>query len=74
MTDDSQHEKLIKIGLALYATIFVLIALDILGDYSDGIEWSHIAVEVSVLIIAVIGLSLLGRAYYQNTQITLKNL
>ena len=74
MTDEMQHQKLIKIGLALYATIFVLIALDILGDYSDGIEWSHIAVELSVLIIAVIGLSLLDRAYYQNTQITLKNL
>ena len=74
MTDELQYQKLIKIGLALYAIIFALIALDILGDYSDGIDWSHIAVELCVLMTAVIGLTLLGRAYYQNTQATLKNL
>jgi len=74
MSEDLRFQKLIRIGLALYAIIFALIALDILGDYSDGIDWGHIAIELTVLIIAVIGLTLLGRAYYQNTQLTLYHL
>ena len=74
MSEDLRFQRLIKIGLALYATIFALIALDLVGDYSDGIDWAHIAVELAVLMIAVIGLSLLGRAYYQNTQLTLQHL
>lgn len=71
---DLSQQRVIKIGLALYATIFALIALDIVGDYGDGIEWAHIAVELVVLLLAVLGLSLLGRAYYQNTQLTLHHL
>jgi hypothetical protein len=63
MSEDLRFQKLIRIGFALYAIIFALIALDILGDYSDGIGWGHIAIELTVLIITVIGLSLLGRAY-----------
>jgi DNA-binding CsgD family transcriptional regulator len=74
MSEDLRFQKLIRIGLALYAIIFALIALDMLGDYSDGIDWGHIAIELTVLIVAVIGLSLLGRAYYQNTQLTLHHL
>jgi DNA-binding CsgD family transcriptional regulator len=74
MSEDLQFQKLIKIGLVLYAIIFALIALDIVGDYGDGIDWGHIATELTVLIVAVIGLSLLGRAYYQSTQLELKSL
>lgn len=74
MSQDLANQKLIKISLLLYATIFVLIVLDVIGDYSDGIDWEHIAVELTVLMIAVIGLSVLGRAYYQNMQVTLKTL
>lgn len=74
MSQDLQHQKLIKIGLALYAIIFALIALDMMGDYSDGIDWGHIAIELAVLVFAVIGLTLLGRAYYLNTQLTLQHL
>lgn len=74
MSEDLSFQRLIKIGLALYAIIFALITIDILSDYSDGIDWGHIAVELSVLIITVIGLTLLGRAYYDNTQLTLHHL
>jgi hypothetical protein len=71
---DLSQQHINKIGLALYAIIFALITLDIVGDYSDGIEWAHIAVELVVLLLAVLGLSLLGRTYYQNTQLTLHHL
>ncbi len=74
MSDDLLQQKLLKIGIFLYALIFILIALDVLSDYAEGIDWAHIAVELSVLLTAVAGLSLLGRAYYQNTQHNLQNL
>jgi DNA-binding NarL/FixJ family response regulator len=74
MADDLSQQKLIKIGLVLYAIIFVLIALDLLSDSAEGIDWAHITVELAVLIIAIIGLSLLGRAFYQNTQSTIHHL
>lgn len=74
MSDNLADQKLIKISLLLYATIFLLIGLDVVGDYSDGIDWAHIAIELAVLLIAVIGLSILGKAYYHNTQLTLKNM
>ncbi len=74
MSEDLQHQKLIKIGLMLYTIIFTLIALDVVGDYRDGIEWQHVAVELAVLLVAVTGITLLGRAYYQNTQLTLHSL
>jgi len=74
MSDDLSQQKLLKIGIFLYALIFILIALDVLSDYAEGIDWAHIAVELAVLLTAVAGLSLLGRGYYQNTQHTLHNL
>lgn len=63
-----QSQRLIKIAMMLYAIIFALIAVDILGDYGDGIEWSHIVIEVLVLIMAMIGLGLFGRYYHQAAQ------
>lgn len=74
MSQDLYHQKLIKLGFSLYAIIFLLIMLDVTGDYADGIEWKHITVELLVLVIAMIGLTLLGRAYYLNTQMTLHHL
>lgn len=74
MSQDLNNQTLIKTGLVLYAVIFLLIMLDVAGDYADGIEWQHITIELIVLIIAIIGITLLGRAYYQNTQLTLRHL
>jgi DNA-binding NarL/FixJ family response regulator len=74
MSENKQHQKLTKIGIVLYALIFMLIALDIVSDYSEGIDWAHIAVELMVLLAAVVGLTILGREYYIDTQLTLKSL
>lgn len=68
MSDDLHERKLLKYGSILYAIIFVLITTDVLSDYQEGIQWSHIIIELLVLIVAVIGLSMLGYAYYQNNQ------
>lgn len=74
MPEHSASPKYINIGIALYGLIFTLIAIDIAADYGEGIEWGHVSIELLVLVMAVMGLSLLGRAYYQNTQLTIKHL
>ncbi|MGB7816172.1 MAG: hypothetical protein WBL28_07460 [Methylotenera sp.] len=70
--EELDNQRLIKIAMILYGVIFTLIALDILSDYGDGIEWSHLVVELMVLMIAVIGLGIFWHKYYQSTQTTLR--
>lgn len=67
-------KRLLKIGMAIYAVIFTLIAIDVFSDYEEGTEWSHIITEIVVMLVAVIGLSLLARAYYASTQETMQTL
>ena len=70
-----QHEKqLSKIAITLYLVIFVLIAFDVLGDYSDGIDWGHVMVELLVLLLAAAGLGYFGSKYFQETQLALSML
>lgn len=73
-SEESNNQRLVKIGMVLYGVIFALIALDILSDYGDGIEWSHLLVELLVLMIAVVGLSLFWLKHYQSTQSILHTL
>lgn len=68
MSDDLYDLKLLKYGAMLYAIIFGLITVDVVSDYQEGIQWSHITIELMVLIAAVVGLSFLGYAYYQTSQ------
>lgn len=72
--DGMASQRLIKIAMLLYGVIFMLIALDIVGDYGEGIEWSHIIIELLVLLVAVVGMGLFWHHYYQATQFTLLNL
>lgn len=68
------EKRLSQIAMLLYVVIFMLITIDLLGDYSDGIELGHIFSELLVLLIATIGMSFFGRKYYQATQSTLSAL
>lgn len=72
--DANVSPKIAKIGFALYALIFVLIAVDMLSDYQDGLDIAHIGTEFLVLLCAVFGLTMLGRFFYQSTQTQLENL
>jgi len=70
--EEVDNQRLIKVSLGLYGVIFALIALDIVSDYGDGIEWQHLIAEGFVLLIAVIGIGLFWRQYYLTTQLTLR--
>lgn len=80
MSDDLERlhymesNKRIKVAMVLYGVIFTLIAIDIVGDYGDGIEWSHITIELLVLVMAVVGLGLFWQHYDEGTQSALKML
>lgn len=68
------ESKLSKIALGLYALIFMLIAFDIFGDYSDGIDWGHLLTELAVLLVTTIGIGYFGRRYFLATQLTMSAL
>lgn len=70
--EEARNKRLVKIAIVLYGVIFILIAMDIIGDYGDGIQWSHVIVELIVLIVAVIGLGLFWWQYHQVTQVALR--
>lgn len=70
--DEYFPPKMLKTGFVLYALIFLLIGTDMLSDYQEGLDWAHIGVELLVLLCAVVGLTLLGRYFYQSTKTRLE--
>ena len=62
--EERDNQRFIKIAMGLYGVIFALIALDIISDYGDGIEWSHLITEMLVLMIAFAGIGLFWHRYY----------
>lgn len=70
----NENKRLSQCAITLCSIIFTLIALDISGDYKDGIAWSHITIEILVLLISLIGISYFGLLYYRSTQTQLSTL
>jgi DNA-binding NarL/FixJ family response regulator len=46
----------------------VLVAVDILGDYQEGVPWRHLLIEAFILAFALSGLVYFSRLYYRNAQ------
>jgi len=61
-------------AIVLSSIVFVLIALDIVGDYRDGVPWSHLFVEVLILTLSLAGIVYFGRLYYQFAQSKINSL
>jgi DNA-binding CsgD family transcriptional regulator len=53
---------------ALSLFVFVLITLDFLGDYRDGVPWMHLLTEGLILMLSLAGIVYFGRLYYQFAQ------
>jgi DNA-binding CsgD family transcriptional regulator len=62
------EKRLNKLALGLYAAIFLLIAVDLGGDYSDGIDAEHLLIELAVLLLATIGLGFFGKLFYETAR------
>ncbi len=55
-------------AIALSLFVFMLITLDLLGDYRDGVPWTHLLIEVVILTLSLLGVAYFGRLYYQFSQ------
>ena len=63
LIDDNKRFSQWAIAISLF--VFVLIALDLFGDYRDGVSWTHVLTEVIILILSFAGIVYFGRLYYQ---------
>ena len=63
LIDDNKRFSQWAIAISLF--VFVLIALDLFGDYRDGVSWTHVLTEVIILILSFTGIVYFGRLYYQ---------
>jgi len=64
----ADNKRLSLWAVLLCSVIFVLIGLDISGDYKDGIARAHIVIELLILLFSLSGIAYFGWLYYQATQ------
>jgi DNA-binding CsgD family transcriptional regulator len=63
-----ERKQLSQWAIALCGVTFTLITIDIWGDSQDGIAWSHIIIEMIILLVSLMGIIYFGWLYYQATQ------
>jgi DNA-binding CsgD family transcriptional regulator/uncharacterized membrane protein len=64
----NDNKRFSQWAIVLSLIVFVLITLDIVGDYRDGVPWTHLLVEVLILMFSLTGVVYFGRLYYQFAQ------
>lgn len=64
----NDDKRFIQWAIALSLFVFVLITLDFLGDYRDGVPWMHLLTEGLILMLSLAGIVYFGRLYYQFAQ------
>ena len=65
---DKDNKQFSQWAIALSLFVFVLITLDITGDYRDGVPWTHLLTEVLILMLSLSGVVYFGWLYYQFAQ------
>ncbi|QPK64638.1 helix-turn-helix transcriptional regulator [Methylomonas sp. LL1] len=64
----NDNKRFSQWAISICLLVLVLITLDFLGDYRDGVPWPHLFVEAIILMLSLLGLVYFGRLYYQFTQ------
>lgn len=64
----NDNKRFSQWAIALSLFVFVLITVDFLGDYRDGVAWTHLLTEGLILMLSLIGIVYFGRLYYQFAQ------
>lgn len=62
------NKQLSQRAIAVSALVFILITLDIVADYTEGVVWKHLIVEVLIFLFSLTGIIYFGRIYYRLTQ------
>ena len=66
MSNDLSLRASVLAAIALFGAVAVLIVVDLLTDYREGVHWAHLAIEGAVLVAAVGGVLVLWRQLYQS--------
>lgn len=66
MSNDLSLRSSVRAAIALFSSVAVLIVVDLLTDYREGVNWTHLAIEATVLVAAVGGVLVLWRQLYQS--------
>jgi len=64
----NNNKRFSQWAIALSLFVFVLITVDFVGDYRDGVHWTHLLTEGLILILSLAGIVYFGRLYYQFAQ------
>lgn len=64
----NNKKRLSQWAIVLCLFVLVLITLDFLGDYREGVSWTHLLTEVLILMISLVGIVYFGRLYYELAQ------
>jgi DNA-binding CsgD family transcriptional regulator len=60
MSDDiPDNRPVVGTAIRLFFAIVLLIGWDLIGDYVEGTDWPHLAIELLILLIATLGIALL---------------
>jgi DNA-binding CsgD family transcriptional regulator len=71
---DIENKQLAQWAIVICSVVFTLIMLDILGDYQDGIAWTHLVIELLILLASLIGIVYFGWLFLKTTQSKIKAL
>jgi len=64
----NDNKRLSQWAVTLSLFVFVLITIDITGDYRDGVPWTHLLTEVLILILSISGVVYFGWLHYKFAQ------
>ncbi len=62
----SDQKRLSLWVIAVSSIVFLLITLDMIGDYKNGVAWRHLITEVVILVFSLMGIVFFGRLLYQS--------
>jgi DNA-binding CsgD family transcriptional regulator len=68
----NENKRFSRWAIVLSSIVFVLITLDIVGDYRDGVPWAHLLTEVLILVLTLLSVVYFSRLYYQLAQSKIK--
>lgn len=66
MSHDLSLRASVLTAIALFSAVAVLIVVDLLTDYREGVSWAHLAIEGAVLVAAVGGVLVLWQQLFQS--------
>lgn len=62
------NKRFIQWAIGISTLVLILITLDMVGDYRDGVPWLHLFIECGILLFSLAGVIYFGRYYYLLTQ------